>query len=807
MRRAILVLCPFLAAAVFAAALATRCEAQAGGPVWISIDGSQAGTPANLTLDPQASSPERSVLELVVHGFWMTPRQGTDGLTYQQLSVPGLTTLGTVGAPELPIARFALGLVTDAPGAVFAGAQVEAQTSYPGILPWPHPIGAIPDTFPRPEIFVRDPVIYGQPIDYPGGYAEPFSGVERGGGVNTSACEIHPFRWNASGLLTVTNRARFTFDHPGVPSPVQVGSPMAGSFALERLANKGVVAPWVSWDAIMHHGYFLFVTPSEFDTELAPLIDQKKKRGFWVTTIHTEDIPAPSFGQPACSQVRLAIQNWYAGTPTAADHFCILVGDANQIWPCTVSRPAGYELGTTLPTDDLFGDADGNGVDDMGKEVYVGRLSPVDGADLDAQVARILAYEDKPSPQQEFDHAALVAWNSNDDNRFLKAMNVVQAASYASVTPTFDLVDGGLPWTNNTWIDGVAMTDGIVAYNGHGGSSNWWNWDRSHQDYDISSVGSLVNHPVNPIVWSLACYTGNLYYNDCLGERWMSGGTDGAVSFYGATRPSWIYDNGIMVRRLFDAVFNHAFTTQGIAIAFQEFGTILDTSTDNPVQYLLLGDPEMRIRRTNVPNSVPYIPDLPIYVVAGPITPIDIHVGLPSGSPAVGVKVSLWKSGILAGANGASGADGPVGDQVLDNRYTDAAGNAHFDLAGLTPGTLYVTTTDDEGNVVEKLVGVTGMASVAPGAGAASLRVASSISRGQVHFLLGGPLDRDARLLVCDISGRTVRSLRAPAGAHELTWDGADETGARAAAGLYLAKLEHAGERGASKPVRLVLLR
>jgi hypothetical protein len=333
---------------------------------------------------------------------------------------------------------------------------------------------------------------------------------------------------------------------------------------------------------------------------------------------------------------------------------------------------------------------------------------------------------------------------------------------------------------------------------------NWWNWDRSHQDYNTISVGALVNHPVNPVVWSLACYTGNILANDCLGEKWMSCGTDGAVSFYGATQPSWIYDNGIMVRRLFEAVFNYSYTTQGIAIAFEEFGTILDTSDDNPVQYLLLGDPEMHIRRTNVTGSPPYVPRIPIHIVAGPVTPLDIHVDLRAGSPAVGVQVSLWKRGMLQGV---TAVGGPTGDEVLDNRYTDAAGNAHFDLAGLTPGTLYVTTTDDEGNVVEDSIAVTSTTSVAPGADVVALRVASSISRGRVLFLLGGPLDRDARLLVCDVSGRTVRALRAPAGAREVTWDGADESGARASAGLYLAKLDHAGERGSNPAVRVVLLR
>jgi flagellar hook assembly protein FlgD len=57
------------------------------------------------------------------------------------------------------------------------------------------------------------------------------------------------------------------------------------------------------------------------------------------------------------------------------------------------------------------------------------------------------------------------------------------------------------------------------------------------------------------------------------------------------------------------------------------------------------------------------------------------------------------------------------------------------------------------------------------------------------------------------VAGQKVRTLikgRQPAGENRITWDGRDESGRKAAAGVYLARLNAAGRSAASK---LVLVR
>src|SRR5262249_33122122 len=115
--------------------------AQSGPPpVWVPFDGSSPGTPADIVLDAANSTPASTRFDVFIHGLWRTERVGAGGAVYQQISVPGLQSVYAVGAPELPVYRFDLGIVTGAAQATFDEVTVFSEQVIPGILPWPHPI-------------------------------------------------------------------------------------------------------------------------------------------------------------------------------------------------------------------------------------------------------------------------------------------------------------------------------------------------------------------------------------------------------------------------------------------------------------------------------------------------------------------------------------------------------------------------------------------------------------------------------------------------------------------------------------------
>lgn len=77
-------------------------------------------------------------------------------------------------------------------------------------------------------------------------------------------------------------------------------------------------------------------------------------------------------------------------------------------------------------------------------------------------------------------------------------------------------------------------------------------------------------------------------------------------------------------------------------------------------------------------------------------------------------------------------------------------------------------------------------------------------SDARVSFALDRP--REVRLTVYDTAGRRVRSIHSgplAAGLHERTWDGRNERGERAAAGVYFIRFESEGEERTIKTARL----
>lgn len=87
---------------------------------WVALDSSKPGTPADVALDRANSDANRTAVRIVIHGFYLEAKQGPDG-TYQKITVPGLGFSSQTGAPELPVARFKIGIPTDAKAARFGG--------------------------------------------------------------------------------------------------------------------------------------------------------------------------------------------------------------------------------------------------------------------------------------------------------------------------------------------------------------------------------------------------------------------------------------------------------------------------------------------------------------------------------------------------------------------------------------------------------------------------------------------------------------------------------------------------------------
>jgi hypothetical protein len=765
-----------------------------GGPLWVPLDTQPAGTPARVVLNTELSNAGQTYFDLFISGFYVSTHVGDDGRTYQEIRVPGLPNLSETGEPSLPVVRAELGIVTSATGASLLDATTYDLRSLPGYLIWPSPIPAqVHDG--APWQFMRDSTTYASPLDYPVGNGAGGTTRSALGGIPASLCSAFPVHWNPStGTLSVAAHARFGFGHAGgLGTPMKLTSEHAGA-AGATLLNWGVVSSDYTIDPFHYDGDYLIVCPSAWTAtpELKTFIQVKKTEGFKVALIG-----APLNGE-SCWQLQQSIQAWYAGTPPGDDHYALLAGPLS-------ATPYCVDVNGQL-SDKLLSSVDG----DAEPEIYLGRLLVANQAELQAQLTKILDYE--TGPQVNNDGTVLLVAHAEQDQYFdfPSYQDSVRNAAYAQVTPTFVTVYGNNQALGNADVaNAVNAGVGVVAYIGHGGTSEWQHWTSAAASFTQSDALALSNGARTPVVWSIACDTGDLSVPQNLASGFMKNTNGGGVSFYGAVKETFGYSTVTMEDTLFQSVYGRGVTRQGLAIDLAEHAAIAadpQWGFDAVYKYLLYGDPAMSIKRHNAGGIWAPIDFLvPIDVIGPcpgvdccpscPAPTIDIQTRSAPGAPIPGVKVGIWKP-TLAGT-----------DEVFDNRYSGPDGWVHIPAPGLTPGTLYAGYDDGDGRAgfdsIEVVASsVTGASS--PGARPLRLTARPTVSSGATRLSFGRSLDAPAALVIFDIGGRVVRTLRAGAGTGYVDWDGRDGGGRIVGAGVYLARLV-AG--GGAVTTRMVVVR
>jgi hypothetical protein len=635
---------------------------------WTSFDSSPQGTPALAEIDPASSSADQTVFNLQLHGLYAQQVTGPDGRAYQKLFVPGLGALDQVGGPQLPVLRVLIALLNSADVTV-ASAEAAEQRTLTGMVPYPSPkperdssTSGAPGS--SPEEFVRDASIYDGRAPFP---ADPAAVLEQRqpmlGAIEGAALELRPVRFDpATGAVTVVTKFRVTVSHKGEARIVTQLDREQFEEAQSTFANWAQVSQLVQLNT-RFTGQFLFVYPGAFHDELQPLVQQKKARGFTVTETTTEETGA------TCAGVRAAIAAWRAKSPSG-DHYVQLVGDTNVIPLCKSPN--------NLPTDDLYGSTNG---DDLHPEVLVGRLAAIAKDDLSFQVQKILRYEDAPSSVFNYGRALLVAHAQGAPGKYVGAQEVVRTASYA-VPPSFSTVYGSVPGIGNE--DVVAAIDagqGLVAYRGHGSETEWWNWNLAGLPFSFPEIMSLNNAAQEtPVVWSFACSNAALDSSPSIAELWLRSPEHGAVSHYGATVPSATLPNHVLDQKMFAGVYDKNLTTQSKAIRWAEAQMRLAypaDGTDNSWMYLLLGDPEMRIRRRPVFEVGQLFAPEKVLACAGAAAgcTISLRVTDRNGKPLRNALVSIYQGDAKQ-------------DLVADNGYTDDAGLVRLSIDGSQPGPL-----------------------------------------------------------------------------------------------------------------------
>jgi hypothetical protein len=315
----------------------------------------------------------------------------------------------------------------------------------------------------------------------------------------------------AAGVTRVTVR----FAAPGA-RPVPTG----GGDAPESLSSRG--------------GY-LIITADVYADALQPLIEWKRACGYDVTLRRTSETGR------TLTEIQAFVRNAYE-TWDVPPLYLLLVGDVEEI-------PSGDLLGNV--TDHVYACVEG---DDFLGDVYVGRFSAKNAAEVALQVAKTVGYESRPdttgsSPGDEetwFNRALMVAGNHGSSTPVPTCQWVGQelekigfARIYGIYYPPFS---DGCSQTYGCPV-GDAINNGVSIVNYRGWArENPPGWDVP--DYTTDDIVRLANGWKLPFVFSIVCNTGDFGRpnEDCFGEGWLKAGTVdaplGAVGFIG-TAEHW----------------------------------------------------------------------------------------------------------------------------------------------------------------------------------------------------------------------------------------------------------------------------
>ncbi|MEE4196614.1 MAG: C25 family cysteine peptidase, partial [Bacteroidales bacterium] len=439
----------------------------------------------------------------------------------------------------------------------------------------------------------------------------------------------------------------------------------------------------------------LLITSQDLLSSFQEYIDFKKSQGFLTEALTTEDIYSTYDGQDNPEKIRNAIIDYYQNKNL---QYVILGGDADGaagedvIVPARgLSASAGGETDNNIPADIYYSgldgtwDSNGNGIFgeadefDIMAEVYVGRFSVDNAAEVANVTNKHIKYQDEPVIE-DITKALMVGellWTDPDTYGGDYKDEIVEGSSNhgyttAGFTDDFSiayLYERDESWTINDVFNEFNNT-GINIINHLGHSNVTYNMTMYNSSVNTTNFTNDGIERGFVFEYSQGCYCGSFDNRssygsygteDCFAEAitsletglvatimnsrygWgMKGSTDGASQYFD--------------REFFDAIFNENMFTLGEANADSKEDNLsnLDESVMRWCAYEtnLLGDPSMYLWTEN-----------PGVITAGYTTGIALGASqLTFTTDAPDARIGLIQNGELIGR----GITDQNGDLVLD---------------------------------------------------------------------------------------------------------------------------------------------
>lgn len=270
---------------------------------------------------------------------------------------------------------------------------------------------------------------------------------------------------------------------------------------------------------------YVIVADRMFQNDLAPFIAWKTQKGFQVTVGYTDEIGKTT------ADIQKYIHGLYnnATEENRAPSFVLFVGDYEQV--------TSFKGKTGSHISDLYY---ATVTADYLPDIYTGRFSARNSAELLPQIEKTLQYEKYEMPDPSFlKNAVMVAgWDSshavewgwpqikygvqyffNEAHGIPNVSVFLSAGSQQNATQIRNLVSAGTAYLN---------------YTAHGSSTSW-----ADPSFSQANIDSLMNQGRYPLVVGNCCLTNKFEVATCFGESWLRVKDKGAIGYIGGSNSTY----------------------------------------------------------------------------------------------------------------------------------------------------------------------------------------------------------------------------------------------------------------------------
>jgi hypothetical protein len=581
-------------------------QAQSGGGSLKIIESDQGHLLLELSLPPFD-------LETVVH----------DGVSYQRLEVPGWSSWGEPGYPQLPMLSVPLGLPWPGEPQVSL-VEVESQLIQVDRL-YPAPALSPGGSLETPEIveaFAFDDDAYAADTAYPGVLTRA---TDRGFLRDQPLFQLrlYPFQYNpARGELRVYRRLKVLVTYlspgPGVAGASRgQDSPVFEKIMEQTLFNYDAL-PQPEFDGVHvadNGATYLIITHPDFYETVQVLKTYRESRGEIVAVVKTDDIYATyNNGVKSPEAIHAFLEDAYA-TWLPRPVYVLLVGDANSEPTPSLPDllPAYYvetlPLGDLAPNDAWYANVHG---DDHYPDLIIGRIPARSAGEVAIVIDKVQGYEEAPPSGEWLERAVLAA--DDDDPAFPGDMEMVASLLPEDITPTklytYD------PSTSVQ--DQIGAGALLVAYSGHSSGPKYWGvWNGGYRIYEQSQMAGLWNGDKLPFMTIANCRNG--LFTDPLSarvlvEEFLLLEDKGGIAAWAPSSHAFPSIDTQMYRALYETLFVDQDLILGSATTTARLKVHLD-DPDLPLAhietFIYFGDPALRLNAPDDPPGAGFVSSSP----------------------------------------------------------------------------------------------------------------------------------------------------------------------------------------------------